>query len=80
MKMTHLVLLAAGLVAGLTIASQQANAAGPMVAPGAIGMSSAGTAVTMLEPTVVVVHRRRPVVVHRHVVRRPVVHRRVIVR
>ena len=76
MKTTHAVLLAAGLVGGLAVASS-AYAAGPMVAPAALATSSAGSAVAIVEPAVVVV-RRRPVVVHR----RPVVvhRRRVIVR
>jgi hypothetical protein len=74
MKTIHAVLLAAGLVAGLAIASSETNAAGPMLAPGALATSSAGTAAAIVEPTVVVVRRRA-------VVRRPVVvRRRVIVR
>ena len=74
MKTTHTVLLAAGLVAGLAVASSETYAAGPMLAPVALATSSAGTAVAIVEPTVVVVRRRA-------VVRRPVVvRRRVIVR
>lgn len=75
MKSTHALLLAAALGAGLTIASSQTHAAGPMVALGALAASSAGSAVAITEPVVVVV-RRRPVVV----VRRPVRRRAVIVR
>ncbi|MGZ8410567.1 MAG: hypothetical protein ACXWVS_11720 [Hyphomicrobium sp.] len=74
MKTTRTVLLAAGLVAGLAVASSETYAAGPMLAPVALATSSAGTAVAIVEPTVVVVRRRA-------VVRRPVVvRRRVIVR
>ena len=36
MKTTHTVLLAAGLVAGLALASSETFAAGPMIAPGAL--------------------------------------------
>jgi hypothetical protein len=73
MNSTHMALLAAGLVAGLAVASSETYAAGPMLTPGALATSSAGTATAILEPAVVVV-RRGPVV------RRPVVRRRVIVR
>jgi hypothetical protein len=74
MNSTHMVLLAAGLVAGLAVASSETYAVGPMLAPGALATSSAGTAAAILEPAVVVVRRRA-------VVRRPVVvRRRVIVR
>jgi hypothetical protein len=77
-------LLAAGLGAGLVLASAETFAAGP-IAPGTISATSAGSAEAMVQKTVVVVHRRavvhRPVAVHRHVavVHRPVtVHRRVV--
>ena len=83
MKTTHTVLLAAGLVAGLALASSETLAAGPMIGPG-LATTSVGSAEALVEKTVVVVRRRavvrRPVVVHRRaVVRRPVgVHRRVV--
>lgn len=48
MKSTHAVLFAAALSAGLTIASSQTHAAGPMVAVGALAASSAGSAVAIL--------------------------------
>jgi hypothetical protein len=77
MKATHTVLLAAGLVAGLALASSETFAAGP-IAPGARATISVGSGEAMVEKTVVVVHRHavvhRPVAVHRHVV----VHRRVV--
>ena len=84
MKTTHTVMLAAGLVAGLALASSEAFAAGPMIAPGALATTSVGSA-AIVEKTVVVVRRRavvrRPVVVRRRaVVRRPVVVRRRVVR
>ncbi len=73
MKTTHTVVLAAGLVAGLALASSEAFAAGPMIAPGALAMASGGSAEAIVEKTVVVVRRRavvrRPVVVRRRVVR-----------
>jgi hypothetical protein len=71
MNSTRMVLLAAGLVAGLAVASSETYAAGPMLAPWALATSSAGSAASIVEQAVVVV--RRPV-------RRPVVRRRVIVR
>jgi hypothetical protein len=86
MKTTHTVLLAAGLVAGLVLASSETFAAGPMIAPGALATTSVGSSDAMMEKTVVVVRRRavvrRPVVVRRRaVVRRPdVVRRRAVVR
>jgi hypothetical protein len=73
MKTTYAVLLAAGLFAGLVVASSETFAAGPMLAPGALATTSAGSGAAILEPAVVVVRRRA-------VVRRPVVRRRVIVR
>jgi hypothetical protein len=78
-------LLAAGLVAGLALASSETFAAGPMIAPGALATTSVGSAEAIVEKTVVVVRRRavvrRPVAVHRRVVvRRPVVVRRRVVR
>jgi hypothetical protein len=81
MKTTHTVLLAAGLVAGLVLASSETFATGPMIAPGALATTSVESADAMVEKTVVVVRRRavvrRPVVVRRRaVVRRPVVVRR----
>ena len=84
MKTTHTVLLAAGLVAGLALASSETFAAGPMIAPG-LATTSVGSAEAIVEKTVVVVRRRavvrRPVVVHRRaVVRRPVAVRRRVVR
>ena len=84
MKTTHTVLLAAGLVAGLALASSETFAAGPMIAPGALA-TTVGSAEAIVEKTVVVVRRRavvrRPVGVHRRaVVRRPVVVRRRVVR
>jgi UDP-3-O-[3-hydroxymyristoyl] glucosamine N-acyltransferase len=83
MKTKHTVLLAAGLVAGLALASSETFAAGPMIAPGALATTSVGSAEAIVEKTVVVRRRavvRRPVAVHRRVVvRRPVaVHRRVV--
>ena len=57
MKSTHAVLLAAALSAGLAVASSQTHAAGPMVAPGALATSSAGSAVAIAEPAVVVVRK-----------------------
>jgi hypothetical protein len=82
-KTKHTVLLAAGLVAGLALASSETFAAGPMIAPGALATTSVGSAEAIVEKTVVVVRRRavvrRPVAVHRRVVvRRPAVHRRVV--
>ena len=44
MKTTHTVLLAAGLVAGLALASSETFAAGPMIAPGALATTSVGSA------------------------------------
>jgi hypothetical protein len=80
MKTTHTVLLAAGLVAGLALASSETSAAGPMIASGALATTSVGSAEGIVEKTVVVVRRRavvrRPVAV----VRRPVVVRRRFVR
>jgi hypothetical protein len=64
-------LLAAGLVAGLALASSETFAAGPMLAPGALATTSAGSAASIVEQAVVVVRRRA-------VVRRPVVRRRVV--
>jgi hypothetical protein len=83
MKTKHAVLLAAGLVAGLALASSETFAAGPMIAPGALATTSVGSAEAIMEKTVVVVRRRavvrRPVAVHRRVVvRRPAVRRRVV--
>lgn len=74
MKTTQKTLLLAGLIAGLALASSEAFAAGPMIAPGALATTSVGSAEATVEKTVVVVHRRhvvrrRPVVVHRRVVR-----------
>src|SRR5271165_1846442 len=72
MKTTHTVLLAAGLVAGLALASSETFAAGPMIAPGALATTSVGSAEAIVQKTAVVVHRRavrRPVAVHRRVVR-----------
>lgn len=72
MKTTHMVLLAAGLFAAFAIAGSETYAAGPMVAPSALAISSAGNSVAIVEPTVVVVRRRvvvrRPVVVRRRVI------------
>ena len=73
MKTTHTVLLAAGLVAGLALASSETFASGPMIAPGALATTSVGSAEASVEKTVVVVRRRA-------VVRRPVVRRHVLVR
>jgi hypothetical protein len=67
MKTTHTVLLAAGLVAGLVLASSETFAAGPMIAPGALATTSVGSADAMVEKTVVVVRRRA--VVRRRFVR-----------
>jgi hypothetical protein len=83
MKTKHTVLLAAGLVAGLALASSETFAAGPMIAPGGLATTSVGSAEAIVEKIVVVRRRavvRRPVAVHRRVVvRRPVaVHRRVV--
>ena len=83
MKTKRTMLLAAGLVAGLALASSETLAAGPMIAPGALATTSVGSAEAIVEKTVVVVRRRavvrRPVVVHRRaVVRRPAVRRRVV--
>jgi hypothetical protein len=85
MKTTHMVVLAAGLVVGLALASSEAFAAGPIIAPRALATTSIGSDEAIVEKTVVVVRRRavvrRPVVVHRRaVVRRPVVVRRRVVR
>ncbi len=67
MKTLHKVLLAAGLVAGLTFESSESFAAAPMMAPGALATNGG----VNIEKTVVVVHkrvvRRRPVVVHRRI-------------
>ena len=67
-----MVLLTAGLVAGLAVASSETYAAGPMLAPGALATSSAESTVAIAEPAVVVVRKRAVV--------GPVVRRRVIVR
>jgi hypothetical protein len=82
MKATYTVLLTAGLVAGLALASSETFAAGP-IAPGTISATSVRSAEAMVQKTVVVVHRavvHRPVAVrHVAVVHRPVVvHRRVV--
>jgi hypothetical protein len=72
MKTKHTVLLAAGLVAGLALASSETFAAGPMIAPGGLATSSVGSPEAIVEKTVVVRRRavvRRPVAVHRRVVR-----------
>ena len=58
MKTTHTVLLAAGLVAGLALASSETFAAGPMIAPGALATTAVGSAEASVEKTVVVVRRR----------------------
>jgi hypothetical protein len=58
MKTKHTVLLAAGLVAGLALASSETLAAGPMIAPGALATTSVGSADAIVEKTVVVVRRR----------------------
>jgi len=42
MKTTHKVLLAAGLVAGLALASSETFASGPMIAPGALARLRSG--------------------------------------
>jgi hypothetical protein len=73
MSAIHKMLLAAGLAAGLALASSATLAAVPMMPPGALSTTSVGSADAMVEKTVVVVHRhavvRRPVGVHRRVVR-----------
>ena len=48
MKSTYTMLFAAALMAGLAVASSQTYAAGPMVAPGALATSSAGSAVSVV--------------------------------
>ncbi len=74
MKSTQMALMfAAALGAGLVVSISETYAAGPIIGPGALATSWATSAVTITEPTVVVVRRRA-------VVRRPVVRRRVIVR
>jgi hypothetical protein len=69
MKPLHMVLLAAGLMAGIAFESTEAFAAVPMMAPGVLATKGG----TNIEKTVVVVRRRAvvrgPVVVHRRVVR-----------
>jgi len=73
MKTTHTVLLAAGLVAGLALASSETFAAGPIDPCQGAATTSVGSAEASVEKTVVVVRRRA-------VVRRPVVRRHGVVR